>query len=254
MKTRFFDLPLRLQIAIPFSILIMAVVVLAFGFGLPLAQKSAEEDQDLKLENARSLLQLALANQQDHLRSAAAILAESPEVAHALQSGDMHGLSGLLSTFPSQMAADAIEVYDQNGAVLYDLGELGPLDVATWGSLRHTATIRGSATGLAVTGAGPMMLAVRPVAGGFVMLGKSLSSELEKMRTDSSAHFSLYREGQLVASTFPSEHGQPPPEVRTAPTLIASWMTPVGMRNGSPVCRCSVTRSSKTMWTSPATM
>ena len=66
MKTRFFDLPLRFQIAIPFSILIMAVIVLAFGVGLPLAQKSAEEEQDLKLENARSLLQLALANQQDH--------------------------------------------------------------------------------------------------------------------------------------------------------------------------------------------
>jgi len=219
MKTRFFDLPLRFQIAIPFSILIMAVVVLAFGFGLPLAQKSAEEEDDLKLENARSLLQLALANQQDHLRSAAAILAESPEVAHALQAGDTQGLSGLLGAFPSQMAADAIQVYDQNGAVLYDLGDLGPLDVATWSSLRRTATTRGSATGLAVTGAGPIMLAVQPAAGGFVVVGKSLSSELEKMRYNSSVHFSVYREGQLVASTFPSQHGQPPPEVRTAPTL-----------------------------------
>jgi len=219
MKTRFFDLPLRFQIAIPFSILIMAVIVLAFGFGLPLAQKSAEEEEDLKLENARSLLQLALANQQDHLRSAAAILAESPEVTHALQAGDTQDLSGLLSAYPSQIAADAIQVYDQNGAVLYDLGDLGPLDVATWGSLRHTATTRGSATGLAVTGAGPMMLAVRPAAGGFVVLGRSLSSELEKIRHNSSAHFSLYREGQLMASTFPSQHGQAPPEVRTPPTL-----------------------------------
>lgn len=219
MKTRFFDLPLRFQIAIPFSILIMAVIVLAFGVGLPLAQKSAEEEEDLKLENARSLLQLALANQQDHLRSAVAILAESPEVAHALQAGDTQGLSGLLGAFPSQMAADAIQVYDQNGFVLYDLGDLGPLDVAIWGSLRQTATTRGSATGLAVTGAGPMMLAVRPAAGGFVVLGKSLSSELEKMRYTSSAHFSLYREGQLVASTFPSQHGQPPAEVRTPPAL-----------------------------------
>ena len=219
MKTRFFDLPLRFQIAIPFSILIMAVVVLAFGFGLPLAQKSAEEDQDLKLENARSLLQLALANQQDHLRSAAAILAESPEVTHALQSGDTQGLSGLLGAFPSQVAADAVEVYGQSGALLYDLGDLGPLDVATWSSLRQTATTRGSATGLAVTGAGPMMLAVRPAAGGFVVVGKSLSSELEKMRYNSSVHFSVYREGQLVASTFPSQRGQPPAEVRTPPTL-----------------------------------
>jgi len=219
MKTRFFDLPLRFQIAIPFSILIMAVIVLAFGFGLPLAQKSAEEDQDLRLENARSLLQLALANQQDHLRSAAAILAESPEVAHALQSGDTRGLSSLLSALPSQMDADAVEVYGQSGALLYDLGDLGPLDVAIWSSLRQTATTRGAATGLAVTGAGPMMLAVRPAADGFVVVGKSLSSELEKMRYNSSVHFSVYREGQLVASTFPSQHGQPPPEVRTPPTL-----------------------------------
>jgi signal transduction histidine kinase len=219
MKTRFFDLPLRFQIAIPFSILIMAVVVLAFGFGLPLAQKSAEEDQDLKLENARSLLQLALANQQDHLRSAAATLAQTPEVAHALQSGDTQDLSRLLTALPSQMAADVVEVYGENGGLIYDLGNLGPLDVATWSSLRQTTVTRGSATGLAVTGAGPMMLAVWPAAGGFVVVGKSLSSELEKMRPNSSVHFSLYREGQLVASAFPSQDGQPPPEVRTPPTL-----------------------------------
>jgi signal transduction histidine kinase len=227
MKTRFFDLPLRFQIAIPFSILIMAVIVLAFGFGLPLAQKSAEEDQDLKLENARSLLQLALANQQDHLRSASAILAESPEVAHALQSGDTQGLPGLLSAFPSQVAADAVEVYDQHGALLYDLGDLGSLDVATWSSLRQTATTRGSATGLAVTGAGPMMLAVQPVASGFVVVGKSLSAVLEKLRYGSPVHFSVYREGQLVASTFPSQHGQPPPEVRTSPTLPVDASDPL---------------------------
>jgi len=227
MKTRFFDLPLRFQIAIPFSILIMAVIVLAFGFGLPLAQKSAEEDQDLKLENARSLLQLALANQQDHLRSAAAILAESPEVAHAVQSGDTQGLSDLLSAFPSQMTADAVEVYDPSGALVYDLGDLGSLDVVTWSSLRQTATSRGSATSLAVTGAGPMMLAVRPAAGGFVVVGKSLSSELEKLRYNSSVHFSVYREGQLVASTFPSQHGQLPPEVRTPPALPVNASDPL---------------------------
>jgi len=227
MNTRFFDLPLRFQIAIPFSILIMAVIVLAFGFGLPLAQKSAEEDQDLRLENARSLLQLALANQQDHLRSAAAILAESPGVAHALQSGDTQGLPGLLNAFPSQMAADAVEVYGQSGALLYDFGQLGPLDVATWSSLRQTAITRGSATGLAATGAGPMMLAVRPAASGFVVVGKSLSSELDKLRYDSSVHFSVYREGQLIASTFPSQHGQPPPEVRMSPTLPVNASDPL---------------------------
>jgi signal transduction histidine kinase len=227
MKARFFDLPLRFQIAIPFSILIMAVVVLAFGFGLPLAQKSAEEDQDLKLENARSLIQLSLANQQDHLHSTAAILAEDPEVALALQSGDTRGLSSLLSTFPSQMAADAVEVYDQHGALFYDFGDLGPVDAATWTSLRQTASTRGAATALAVTGAGPMMLAVRPAEGGFVVVGSSLSSELEKLRYNSSVHFSVYRAGELVASTFPGQHSQIPPEVRTPPTLPVSSNDPV---------------------------
>ena len=227
MKARFFDLPLRFQIAIPFSILVIAVVVLAFGFGIPLAQKSAEQDQDLKLENARSLLQLSLANQQDHLHSTAAILAEDPKVALALQSGDTRGLSSPLSTFPSQMAADAVEIYDQHGILFYDFGDLGPLDVATWTSLRQTASTRGAATALAVTGAGPMMLAVRPAEGGFVVVGNSLSSELEKLRYDSSVHFSVYRAGELVASTFPGQHGQPPTEVRTPPTLPVGSSDPL---------------------------
>ncbi len=223
MKTRFFDLPLRFQIAIPFSILIVAVVVVAFGFGVPLAQRSAEEDQDLKLENARSLLQLSLANQQDHLHSTAAILAKDPEVALALQSGDTRGLSSL----PSQMAADAIELYDQQGILFYDFGNLGPMDVATWTSLRQTASTRGAATALTVTDAGPMMLAVRPAEGGFVVVGNSLSSELQKLRQDSSVHFSVYRADELVASTFPGQQGRPPPEVRTPPTLPVSSSDPV---------------------------
>ena len=93
MRTKFFDLPLRFQIIIPFSALIIALAVAAVGFGLPLANKSASESVDLKLDNAHSLFLLLLDNETSELDRSAALLAQEAETrrerGEALRGGDV---------------------------------------------------------------------------------------------------------------------------------------------------------------------
>jgi len=226
MKTRFFDLPLRFQIAIPFSILIIGVIVLAFGFGLPLARESTQEEVDLKLDNARSLFLISMHHEEDQLRHAAALLGGDEEIAGALAAGDRRGLESSLADFPSRAAVDALQVFDQSGAVLFDMGGFGPVAAEALAGLSEQASASGSATGLVSTTAGPVMVAVTPVrssAGpqGTIVVGQSLSRQLQEMRQAIGGELSLYQNGRLLASTFPLEHGQPPQEVRATSVPMA---------------------------------
>src|SRR3990172_10965761 len=95
MRTKFFDLPLRSQIIIPFSLLIIALAGLAVGFGLPLAKRAASENVDLKLDSARSLLLRALDHERSALQRSAALVAQTPELAGEVALGDRQRLSAV---------------------------------------------------------------------------------------------------------------------------------------------------------------
>ena len=220
MRTKFFDLPLRLQIAIPFSILIIAVIVLAFGFGLPLARESVQEETNLKLENARSSVLLFMREQEDQLCGAAASLAEDAQIGKALAGGGGEEQTQPLRSLLSQMSVDVFQVYDQSGATVLDVGGLGPVEEA--GSLRQRASAKGSTTALVSGPQGPLVVAVSPIrsaAGteGFILAGRLLGPQLEVIRDMVGAELSLYQDGQLLATTLPGHEGSPPQEAsRTA--------------------------------------
>ena len=225
---RFLDLPLRFQIAIPFSILMVAMVVLAFGFGLPFAQRSVQEEADLKLDNARFHLLLVMEHETDKLHDVAALLVASPEIAQAVGESDVTPPIPL-STIAS---ADIIQVSDQRGAIRLDVGGAGSLDIASWGPLRQTASSQGEATGFVSSAAGPLLLVVKPIQaesglGGYLVVGARLDRLLGEVRETMGAEFSLYSGGRLVVSTFDTENGEAPAEVAAVPALPADSSQPV---------------------------
>ncbi len=224
MKTRFFDLPLRLQIAIPFSILIIAVIVLAFGFGLPFTRNSVQEEGSLKLENARSSVLLFMMEQEDQLCSAAASLAEDAQIGKALAEGGGGEAAQSLSALPSQMGVDFFQLYDQSGAAVLDVGGVGPVQEAAE-SLRQQASARGSVTALGSGPQGPVVVAVSPIrsaAGteGFVLAGRLLGPQLEVVRDMVGVELSFYQDGQLLTSTLLGHEG-PPSQEASRPAAMA---------------------------------
>ena len=213
MKTRFFDLPLRFQIIIPFSLLIVAVAVVVVGFGLPLAKRAASENVDLRLDSARSLFLLHLDHETSRLQSSALTLSEKPELASALAAGDRERLSEILAVAESD-PLDALQVTSAEGRTLAGAGGYVLLQddalVRLAGSLGSA-----EATAIVSSSAGDMLVAMVPAGSttgspqGFVVAGRLLSRLLTELKPTVSAELAVYQDGELVASTFPSQHGQP---------------------------------------------
>ncbi len=223
MRTRFFDLPLRFQIMIPFSVLIVALAVVAVGFGLPLARKAASENVDLKLNNARSLFLLLLDHEASDLQRSAGLLAQKPELAVALAADDRQRLSEVL-TEAELGSLDALQVTDAEGATLVGAGGHAPLSpeaLARWGLLGSQEQGRA----VVPSPAGHMLVVTSPIGTspgspeGFVAAGRLLSRLLPALSSAVAAELAIYQDGQLAASTFTGRHGQaselasPPPEL-----------------------------------------
>src|SRR3989304_4632363 len=124
MRTKFFDLPLRFQIIIPFSLLIISFAVVAVAFGLPLAGRATSQNVDLKLDNARSLFLLLLDHEAGELDNAAASLAHRAELDAALEAGDKDGRAEMLA---GAATVDALQVTDAEGGTVAAAGGHAPL-------------------------------------------------------------------------------------------------------------------------------
>jgi signal transduction histidine kinase len=210
MRTKFFDLPLRFQIIIPFSLLIIVVAAVAVGFGIPLANKSASESADLKLENARSLFLLLLDHETSELSHSAGSLAQTSEVATALANGDMEGLSDMLEAAPGTL--DALQVTNAEGITLASAGGHTPLSAET---LAEPGPVAGGDDGGTIlpSPVGHMLVSVRPIGSrespeGFVAAGRLLNRLLPDLELTDEAELALYYDGELAASTFASGHSQ----------------------------------------------
>lgn len=234
MKRKFSDLPLRLQIAIPFSILIIAVVVLAFGFGLPLTRAWVREEANLKLENATSSALLLMREQEDQLCNAAASLAEDAQMEKSSAGGGRGEPAQALSFLLAQMGVDFSQVYDQSGAIVSDADGFGPVAEAA-DPLWQRALVRGSATAFGSGSQGPVMVAVSPVysaAGteGFLLVGRLLGPQLEVIRDTVGADLSVYQDGQLLASTLPGHEGPLPQETSRTFGMADDSVDPMNTR------------------------
>lgn len=212
MRTKFFDLPLRFQIIIPFSVLIIALTVAAVGFGLPLAQKSASENVDLKLDNAHSLFLLLLEHETSELDRLAALLAQDTELGAGLAVGDREDLSERLeAALPEPF--DALQITDAEGATLVAAEGHAPLP--SEGILRFGAADGGSEEAAIVSSsAGDMLVAVSPIGSrespqGFVAVGRLLSRLLPSLKSSADVELALYLDGQPAVSTFSGQHSDP---------------------------------------------
>lgn len=218
MRTRFFDLPLRFQIIIPFSLLIVTAAVMVVGFALPLAKKAASENLDLRLDSARSQFLLHLNQETDRLRSAATAVSEKPQLAAALAAGDNVRLSDILAEDETG-SLDSLQVTTTDGRtpagaagrVLLEAHALAGLDA------REETRIVSSSTANMLVAAAPIPSTGSPQ--GFVVAGRLLDRLLTELKPTMSAELALYQDGSLVASTFPNRHGQsatsPPEEPAT---------------------------------------
>jgi signal transduction histidine kinase len=212
MRTKFFDLPLRFQIIIPFSLLIIAFAVVALGFGLPLANKSASQDVDLKLDNARTLFLLMLDHETSELDRSAALLAQEAELVTALAAGDSEGLSGSLE-LAAPGAFDALQVTDLEGGTLTAAGGHAPIPAETLARLgRGDANNEGGA--IVTTPVGHMLVVVRPVGSGespqgFIAAGRLLSRLLAALKSSIDAELAVFQDGQMATSTFTGQHREP---------------------------------------------
>ncbi|MDI6857458.1 MAG: ATP-binding protein [Dehalococcoidia bacterium] len=217
MKTRFFDLPLRFQIVIPFSLLIVLTAVVVVGFALPLAKKAASENVDLRLDSARSLFLLHLDHETDRLRDSALALSERPDLAAALAANDGAALSHILANGAGSL--DALQVLAADGRTL----AVGAGRVLSDGDF---AGLSGDGTAGIVSSQGGAVLAVAapvPSTGsprGYVVAGRLLERLLTELKPSTSVELALYRDGSLLAGTFSNLHGQstvaPPPPPQPA--------------------------------------
>jgi len=211
MRTKFFDLPLRFQIIIPFSALIIAFAVVAVGFGLPLANKSASENVDLKLDNARSLFLLLLDHETSELNRSAALLAQEAELGAALAAGDRKGLSERLEAAPPG-SFDVLQVIDVEGATLAAAEGHAPLPAEALARLGR-ADVGSEGGAIVSTPLGHMLAVVSPIGSrdspqGFVAAGRLLSRLLPILKSTIDAELALYLDGQLAASTFGGQHSE----------------------------------------------
>ncbi|MBI2913762.1 MAG: HAMP domain-containing protein [Chloroflexi bacterium] len=204
MKNRFFDLPLRFQIIIPFSLLIIVLASVSVGFGLPLAEEAASQNVDLKLDSAPSLFRRRLDNETADLERLAGLTAQTPGVSEALAAGDGQRLSLALEAAQAT-SLDALQVTDAAGMPLWSAGGHSPLSTDTLGSLT------GAGPGVAPSSAGEMLVAVQPIGppdrpAGYVAAGRLLARLLPSLRPSPGAEVAIYRDGGLVATTFPTNH------------------------------------------------
>lgn len=229
MRTKFFDLPLRFQIIIPFSLLIIALTVVAVSFGLPLASKATSQNVDLKLDNARSHFLLLLDHETSQLDRSATFLAQDAELATALAGGDRESLSEAL-TITAPASFDALQVTDAQGATLAAVGGHAPLPAETLTRLGRAAAHDQDGT-IVSSPAGHMLVAVSPIGPrespqGFVTAGRLLSRLLPELKSTVGAELALYYDGQLAASTFTSRHSQAP-DLASLPVETATGSGPV---------------------------
>ncbi len=224
MSTKFFDLPLRFQIIIPFSVLIIAFAVAAVGFGLPLARKSASQNVDLKLDNARSLFILVLDHETSELNRSTSLLAQDAELGAALAAGDTEGLSASVEA-ASSATFDALQVIDVNAVTLAAAEGHAPLPAEAMVSLGQAAAGDGNAD-IVSSPIGHMLVVASPIASGdspqgFVAGGRLLSRLLPTLKSTVDAELALYLDGQLAASTFGGQHSDlrdlAAPPLETAP-------------------------------------
>jgi two-component system sensor histidine kinase BaeS len=211
MKTRFFDLPLRFQIIIPFSLLIVAAAVVVVGFALPLAKQAASENLDLRLDSARSLFQLHLDHETSRLQSAALTTSEKPELAEALAAGDNERLSEILAEAETG-PLDSLQVIS---AAERTLAGVANHILLQDGALSQSGGHSGGpeATAIVPSSAGNILVATAPIGSsgspqGFVVAGRLLERLLTELKPTMSAELAVYQGGGLVASTFPNQHGQ----------------------------------------------
>ncbi len=212
MRTKFFDLPLRFQIIIPFSVLIVAFAVAAVGFGLPLANKSASQNVDLKLDNARTLFPLLLDHESSELNRSVALLAQDAELRAALADGDREGLSGRVEVAPLA-SFDALQVIDVDGATLAAAEGHAPLPAEALVRLGRAAAGNEGA-GIVSSPVGYMLVVASPIGSrespqGFVAGGRLLSRLLPTLKSTVDAELALYLVGQLAVSTFGGQHSDP---------------------------------------------
>ncbi len=211
MRMKFFDLPLRFQIIIPFSVLIIALAVVAVGFGLPLANKAESENADLKLDNARSLFLLLLDRETGELNRSAASLAQEAELGAALSDGDREALSERLEAAPPA-PFDALQVTDAEGATLAAAGGHAPLPSEALARLGR-ADAESEDGAIVSTPLGHMLTVVSPIGPrdspqGFVAGGRLLSRLLPALKSTVDAELALYLDGELAASTFVGQHSE----------------------------------------------
>lgn len=217
MKTRFFDLPLRFQIVIPFSLLIVVTAVVVVGFALPLAKKAASENVDLRLDSARSLFLLHLDHEMDRLRDSALALSERPDLAAALAANDGARLSQILADEAGSL--DAVQVVAADGQT--PAGAAGRVLFDS-----TVADLSGDGTARVVSSpAGAVLAIAAPVPStgsprGYVVAGRLLERLLTELKPATSAELALYRDGSLLAGTFLNQHGPGgvPPSPPAGPT------------------------------------
>jgi signal transduction histidine kinase len=211
MRMKFFDLPLRFQIIIPFSVLIIALAGVAVGFGLPLANKAGSENTDLKLDNARSLFLLALDREAGELNRSAVSLAQEPELGAALSDGDREALSERLEAAPLA-SFDALQVTDADGITLAAVGGHDPLPAEPLARLGR-ADAGSEDAAIVSTPLGHMLTVVSPIGSsdspqGFVAGGRLLSRLLPALKSTVDAELAVYLDGQLAASSFAGQHSE----------------------------------------------
>jgi signal transduction histidine kinase len=228
MRTKFFDLPLRFQIIIPFSVLIIALAVVAVGLGLPLVNRAESESVDRKLDSARSLFLLALDRETGELNRSAASLAQEPEVGEALSDGDMEGLSGPLDAASDSF--DCLQVSDVRGTTLAAAEGDVPLPDGTLAGLGRSDA-DGEDAAIVSTPRGQMLAVVCPIGSsdspqGFVAAGRLLSRLLPTLKSTVDAELAVYLDGHLVASTFGGQLEEPQ-DLVSLPLDAASASGPV---------------------------
>lgn len=228
MTVRFFDLPLRFQILIPFSLLIILLTASAVGIGLPLTQRAASENLDLKLDNATSIFLRLLEEERVELAETVGRVAQAPGLEETVASGSSERVSRALEAARGDRL-DAIQVVDASGRNLGAAGGHTPLESQVIPALaQRGATISPSGTGRMLTSVQPIGPPDEPAA--YLAAGRLLDRVLVSLKPSASVELALYEKGALTATTFATNHSRSP-EVSSLPVGLSADTGPA--RRGS---------------------
>lgn len=214
MRTQFFDLPLRFQIMIPFSVLIIALAAGVVGVGLPLTKRTAAENLDLRMDSSAATFLRRLEEEANSLDETASRMARAPALEEAIASGDKERVSDVLEGARGD-GLDAVQVVDPAGVNLGAAGGRLPLEPPS------VPPLAAAGTRIVPSSTGQMLASVQPIGPpedpvGFLATGRLLERLLAGLKPSSRVQLSVYQNGALAATTFESDHGRSP-EVSSLP-------------------------------------